>query len=167
MPQVPDTITAEVKKYLLDGSPSATFTEVSYEGMHFCSNGPRRVLEGYAPYVFYTTRRILGYARAYPCYKLGPPLALRYAEAALHCMAELREMLEHEKANIETNIAHMDRVMTPMECHKPNMHEQDKMKIDKMRNEIASCWEDLSAQKEMGKQRLLILFQSCASLKTY
>ncbi|PWA92187.1 pentatricopeptide (PPR) repeat-containing protein [Artemisia annua] len=36
--------------------------------------GPRRVLEGYAPYVFYTTRRILGYARAYPCYKLGPPL---------------------------------------------------------------------------------------------
>ncbi|PWA68445.1 Pentatricopeptide repeat-containing protein [Artemisia annua] len=46
-----------------------------------------------------------------------------------------------------------------MECHKPNMHEQDKMKIDKMRNEIDSCWEDLSAEKEMGKQRLLILFQ--------
>ena len=29
--KVLETIPAEVKKYLLDGSPSATFTEVSYE----------------------------------------------------------------------------------------------------------------------------------------
>ncbi|GJV32617.1 hypothetical protein Tco_1393017, partial [Tanacetum coccineum] len=76
------TIPAEVKKYLLDGSPSATFTEVSYEEMK----------------------------------------ALKNAESALNCMTELGEMLEHEKANIKTNIGHLDRVMAPMECHKRNMH---------------------------------------------
>ncbi|PWA46536.1 hypothetical protein CTI12_AA507750 [Artemisia annua] len=41
--------------------------------------------------------------------------ALMNTESALTCMAELRVMLEQEKANIKTNIAHMDRVMTPME----------------------------------------------------
>lgn len=73
---------------------------------------------------------------------------LKIAESALYCMAELREMLEHEKANIETNIGHLDRVITPMECHEPNMHEQDKMQINKweMRDQINSCWEDLCEQ---------------------
>ncbi|GJT08354.1 F-box domain containing protein [Tanacetum coccineum] len=65
--KVLQTIPAEVKKYLLDGSPSATFTEVSYEEMRASEN----------------------------------------AKSALSCMAELGEMLEHEKANIETN---MDRI---------------------------------------------------------
>ena len=55
--------------------------------------------------------------------------ALKNAESALKRMAELGEMLEHEKANIKTNIAHLDRVMAPMECHEPNMHEQDKTQI--------------------------------------
>ncbi|PWA65573.1 F-box domain, Leucine-rich repeat domain, L domain-like protein [Artemisia annua] len=59
--KVLETIPAEIKKYLLDGSPSATFTEVSCEEMR----------------------------------------ALTNAESALKCMAELGEMLEHEKANIE------------------------------------------------------------------
>ncbi|PWA46191.1 F-box domain, Leucine-rich repeat domain, L domain-like protein [Artemisia annua] len=59
--KVLETIPAEIKKYLLDGSPSATFTEVSCEEMR----------------------------------------ALTNAESALKCMAELRETLEHEKANIE------------------------------------------------------------------
>lgn len=111
--EVPETIPAEVKKYLLDGSPSATFTEVSCEEMR----------------------------------------ALRYAKEALYCMAELREMLEHEKANIETNIGHMDLVMIPVVCHEPNMHEQDKMQMDKMKNEIDSCWEDLCAQIELWKAK--------------
>ncbi|PWA98972.1 hypothetical protein CTI12_AA013770 [Artemisia annua] len=81
--------------------------------------------------------------------------ALKNVESALNCMTELREMLEHEKANIETNIAHMDRVMTPMECHKPNMHEQDKMQIDKweMRKQIGSCWKDLRAHIEHGEAK--------------
>ncbi|GJY40565.1 hypothetical protein Tco_0427835 [Tanacetum coccineum] len=48
--------------------------------------------------------------------------ALKNAESALNCMTELGEMLEHEKANIKTNIGHLDRVMAPMECHKRNMH---------------------------------------------
>ncbi|GJR77099.1 F-box domain containing protein [Tanacetum coccineum] len=105
--EVLQTIPAEVKKYLLDGSPSATFTEVSYEEMRASEN----------------------------------------AKSALSCMAELGEMLEHEKANIETN---MDRVMTSMECH-----EQDKMQIGKreMRTQINSCWKDLSAQIEHGKAK--------------
>ncbi|PWA70325.1 hypothetical protein CTI12_AA289040 [Artemisia annua] len=80
--------------------------------------------------------------------------ALKNAESALKCMAELRELLEHEKANIETNIAHTDRVMTPMECHEPNMQEQDKMQISKkMRKQINSCWKDLMAQIEHGKSK--------------
>ncbi|PWA93533.1 F-box domain, Leucine-rich repeat domain, L domain-like protein [Artemisia annua] len=79
---------------------------------------------------------------------------MKYAESALNYMVELREMLEHEKANMETNIAYMDRVMTPMECHEPNMHEQDKMQISKkMRNQIDSCWKDLRAQIEHGKSK--------------
>ncbi|GJY95196.1 hypothetical protein Tco_0511557 [Tanacetum coccineum] len=38
---------------------------------------------------------------------------MRASENAKSALAELGEMLEHEKANIETN---MDRVMTPTEC---------------------------------------------------
>ncbi|PWA38527.1 F-box domain, Leucine-rich repeat domain, L domain-like protein [Artemisia annua] len=99
--EVPETIPAEVKKYLLDGSPSATFTEVSCEEMR----------------------------------------ALENVKSALKCMVEFREMLEHEKANIETNIVHM--------------HEQDKLKINKreMMDQIDSCWKDLSAQIEHGKSK--------------
>ena len=77
--------------------------------------------------------------------------ALKNAESALNCMAELREMLEHEKAN---NVAHLDRLMTPMEYH-----EQDKMQISKkISNQIRS---------NKGKPKTLTLFQSCATLKNY
>lgn len=74
--------------------------------------------------------------------------ALKNAKSALYRMTELREMLEHKKANIATNIGHLDQVTTPMECHEPNMHEQDKMQINKweMRDQIDSCWKDLRAQ---------------------
>ncbi|GJY99263.1 hypothetical protein Tco_0516693, partial [Tanacetum coccineum] len=69
---------------------------------------------------------------------------------ALKCMTELGVMLERQKANIETNIAHLDRDLTPME-----FHEQDKMQIDKweMRSQINSYWEELSAQIEHGKTK--------------
>ncbi|GKA29968.1 F-box domain containing protein [Tanacetum coccineum] len=88
-----ETIPAEVyKKYLLDGSPSATFIEVSYEEVR----------------------------------------ALRNAESTVIYMAELRRMLEHY------------RVMSLMECHLPNMHEQDKMQNKwEMRDQIDSCLKDL------------------------
>ncbi|GJR77098.1 hypothetical protein Tco_0089463 [Tanacetum coccineum] len=88
--------------------------------------------------------------------------ALKNAKSALNCMAEL-------KANIETNIAHVDQVMAPMECHEPSMHEQDKMKINKseMRDQINSCWKDLSAQIEHGKSKTSDLFQIVPALKNY
>ncbi|GKD45009.1 hypothetical protein Tco_1269654 [Tanacetum coccineum] len=81
--------------------------------------------------------------------------ALKNAASAINCMTELGVMLEREKANIETNIAHLDRVMTPMECHEPNMHEQDKMQINKREIDcqIHSYWKDLSAQIEHGKSK--------------
>ena len=79
--------------------------------------------------------------------------SLKNAESALKRMAELGEMLEHEKANIETNIAHLDRVMAPMECHEPNMHEQDKTQICQKRNQINSCWKDLRAQIKHGEAK--------------
>ncbi|GKC75215.1 hypothetical protein Tco_1125989 [Tanacetum coccineum] len=100
--KVLQTIPAEVKKNLLDGSPSSTFTEVSYEEMR----------------------------------------ALKNAKSALNCLAELGEMLEQEKANIETNIAHVDQVRgTNGNGHEPNL------------------------QSNMGNQRLPAWFQSCATLK--
>ena len=79
--------------------------------------------------------------------------ALKNAESALNYMVELGVMLEHEKSNIETNVVHMDQVMTPMECHEPNMHEQDKMQINKWETmtQISSCWQDLSAQIKHGE----------------
>ncbi|GKB17146.1 F-box domain containing protein [Tanacetum coccineum] len=118
--KVLQTIPAEVKKYLLDGSPSATFTEVSYEEMRASKN----------------------------------------AKSALSCMAELGEMLEHEKA-IETN---MDRVVTPMECH-----EQDKMQIGKreMRSQINSCWKDVSAQIEHGKAKTSAIISMLCDIEEF
>ncbi|GKB44352.1 hypothetical protein Tco_0889294, partial [Tanacetum coccineum] len=109
--KVLQTIPAEVKKYLLDGSPSAIFTEVSCEEMR----------------------------------------ALKNAASALNRMTELGVMLEREKANIETNIANLDRVMTPMKCHE----EQDKMQINKWQIEcqMHRYWKDLSAQIEHGKAK--------------
>ncbi|GJV32621.1 hypothetical protein Tco_1393021 [Tanacetum coccineum] len=104
--KVLQTIPAQVKKYLLDGSPSATFTEED-------SSKEMR--------------------------------ASKNAASALKCMTQLGVILEREKANIETNIAHLDRVSTPMECH-----EQYKMQIAmrEMTSQIDSWWEDLSAQIE-------------------
>ncbi|GJV00764.1 hypothetical protein Tco_1330034 [Tanacetum coccineum] len=71
--------------------------------------------------------------------------ASKNAASALKCMTQLGVILEREKANIETNIAHLDRVSTPMECH-----EQYKMQIAmrEMTSQIDSWWEDLSAQIE-------------------
>ncbi|GKA52711.1 hypothetical protein Tco_0746026, partial [Tanacetum coccineum] len=45
--------------------------------------------------------------------------------------------------------------MAPMECHKRNMHGQDKVqtKTWEMRDRIGSCWKDLSAWIEHGKSK--------------
>ncbi|GJR77104.1 F-box domain containing protein [Tanacetum coccineum] len=121
--KVVQTIPAEVKKYLLDGSPSATFTEVSCKEMR----------------------------------------ALKNAASALNRMTELGVMLEREKANIETNIANLDRVMTPMKCHE----EQDKMQINKWQIEcqMHRYWKDLSAQIEHGKSKTSSIVSKLCRIK--
>ncbi|GJV34015.1 hypothetical protein Tco_1394415 [Tanacetum coccineum] len=93
--------------------------------------------------------------------------ALKNAASAINCMTELGVMLEREKANIETNIAHLDRVMTPMECQEPNMHEQDKMQINKREIDcqIHSYWKDLSAQIEHGKSKTSSIVSKLCRIK--
>ncbi|PWA93534.1 F-box domain, Leucine-rich repeat domain, L domain-like protein [Artemisia annua] len=123
--KVLETIPAEVKKYLLDGSPSATFTEVSFEEMR----------------------------------------ALKLAESALNCMAELREMLEHEKANnirsnkgkaktsvIISKLCHIEELLIELPASKRAQIETSFsrlcMEADVVMNAIMNCVKIQSDEKQ-------------------
>lgn len=110
----------EVKNYLLDGSPSATFILVSHE----------------------------------------EKVAEMRAESAQKQMDYLRERLEWEIANIETNMSRRNLGKTLTESKKAIMQEQDiaeleyLMHIEETMTCIDTSWEDLNRQIERGKSRI-------------
>ncbi|GKD07385.1 hypothetical protein Tco_1187070 [Tanacetum coccineum] len=75
-------------------------------------------------------------------------------------MENLRVKLEREKAEIETNMAHIDQRNTPMESDKAKVHEQHVPQLDhlvqseKTMTHIDACFEDLSRQIEKGKSKI-------------
>ncbi|GJU07049.1 F-box domain containing protein [Tanacetum coccineum] len=85
--------------------------------------------------------------------------ALANATSAENLMAQLQVMLKNEKANIETNKAHMDRGKTSKEA---DMLEQGKtqtlvkvqLNIEGTMTQIKTCLEDLSVQIDKGRTNI-------------
>ncbi|PWA81805.1 F-box domain, Leucine-rich repeat domain, L domain-like protein [Artemisia annua] len=113
LPRDTINISTEVKNYLLDSSPGATFTMVSREDI----------------------------------------IAERNATYAKNCMAELRVLLEQEKADMETNRAHTEQENVPMESHNAKMDEEQNA-LDENVGHINSCWESLNEQIKEGKEKM-------------
>ncbi|GKA96556.1 F-box domain containing protein [Tanacetum coccineum] len=124
------SISEEVKNYLLDGSPSATFTMVS---------------------------------------SVEEIMAKRNTELAQKCMENLWVGLEREKAQIETNMAHINRGKTPMESDKAKTHEQDVAQLEYLvqieETHIDACWEDFSRQIENGKSKISDIISELHDIK--
>lgn len=83
----------------------------------------------------------------------------RNATSAKKGMAKLRVCLEQEKANTETNRAHMEQANAPIGSHNAKMYEQgraqveSKVKIGGNRARINSCWKDFGDNMEQGKAK--------------
>nr|GEU69907.1 hypothetical protein [Tanacetum cinerariifolium] len=87
-------------------------------------------------------------------------IAKRNAGLVQKRMGNLRVKLEREKAEIETNMAHIDQRNTPMESDKAKVHEQHVPQLDhlvqseKTMTHIDACFEDMSGQIEKGKSKI-------------
>lgn len=110
------SMSTEVKNYLLDGSPSATFTMVSREEIR----------------------------------------ATRNTKLAHNLMKKVRVLLDEEKANIETNRAHMERVKEQVE---------NQLQIEGRMTQINKCWKDLSMQIEQGKEKTSEIISKLQDIK--
>lgn len=80
-------------------------------------------------------------------------------------MAELQELLEQEKDNIETNRGFLELGKTPIENHSAEMHEPGKSQPEtkmQLHNEenmapITSCWNNLSEQVEERRGKACVI----------
>ncbi|KAI7744532.1 hypothetical protein M8C21_016206 [Ambrosia artemisiifolia] len=115
------TMSTKVLNYLLDGSPSATLTMISYEEL----------------------KEKQQKARAYA-----------NAVVAQNRMSDLQELLEKEKANIET---HINRRKTSVEAD-VLAHDQGKTQVENVQlhferkmAQMKSCWEDVGVQINEGR----------------
>ncbi|PWA69391.1 F-box domain, Leucine-rich repeat domain, L domain-like protein [Artemisia annua] len=87
-------------------------------------------------------------------------IAEKNATDAKKSMAELRVLLEQEKADIETNRAHTEQANVPMESHNAKMDEEqnaldeNELQIEGNVEHINSCWESLGEQIKQGKAKI-------------
>nr|GEW05512.1 hypothetical protein [Tanacetum cinerariifolium] len=106
-------VSTEVKNYLLDNSPGATFTLVSREEVMTDTN----------------------------------------TASAKKGMAELQVLLEQEKADIQTNRAHIEQGNAPMESHNAKMDGEQNVQVEGNMAHISSCWKGLSKQIAQGEAK--------------
>lgn len=88
---------------------------------------------------------------------------------AQNYMAELRVLLEKEKANIESNKANMDQENIEIENLRSQLWKQNQHHIRARMPQIESCWEDLSIKIEQGKEktcRILLRLQEIEEVLT-
>ncbi|GJV42318.1 F-box domain containing protein [Tanacetum coccineum] len=150
--QLPEKIvnmSTEVKNYLLDGCPGATFIMVSRECSHWRVGFFAHVL------VSETSFLSIGVALGYKEIK-----AKENAAYAKKRMAELQVLLEQQKADMEINRAHTEQEYVPMESHnaktdvEQNPLDENELQIEGNMAHINSCWKSLSEQIEEGKEKI-------------
>ncbi|XP_035846205.1 uncharacterized protein LOC110941622 isoform X1 [Helianthus annuus] len=128
------TMPTKVLNYLLDGSPSATLTMISYEsGVFLCS-------------LYVKLQEVKA--------KQQKAQAFANAVEAQKRMSSLQGLLEKEKANIETRT---NRRKAPTEA---DTHDQGKTQVENVQlhferkmAQMKSCWEDVGVQIDQGGSR--------------
>ncbi|PWA66628.1 F-box domain, Leucine-rich repeat domain, L domain-like protein [Artemisia annua] len=140
--QLPRDMSTEVKNYLLDGSPGATFTMVSREDYN-------TIISSVSTYVSYERYCIM-----------QEIIAERNATCAKKLMAKLQVRLEQEKDDIETNRTHIEQENVPMESHDAKMDDEqnaldeNQLQIEGNVKHINSCWESLGEQIKQRKKKI-------------
>lgn len=92
---------------------------------------------------------------------------------ARRLIAELRLLLEHEKDNIGTNMAHMELGRAPTESHSAEIDEPGKSQPDtktQLHNEenmvhIMSCWNNLSEQVKERKDKACLIIRKLRDIE--
>nr|XP_043607869.1 putative F-box/FBD/LRR-repeat protein At4g03220 [Erigeron canadensis] len=109
-------ISTDVKSYLLDNSPDATFTMVTREEVRNMKN----------------------------------------IKLTKNLMAELRVLLDKEKAKIETNRAHMEQEKTQVD---------NKLQSGRRIKHVNRCWKDLTVQIKQGKSKTADIISRLEEIK--
>ncbi|GJY11465.1 F-box domain containing protein [Tanacetum coccineum] len=155
LPKEMRNVSTEVKNYLLDNSPGATFTLVSREGLQMNLGLTLKSLTATVPYgpkAHMDCLRLLSSVVEWGSVirRLGTD---KNTASAKKGMAELQVLLEQEKADIETNRAHIEQGNAPMESHNAKMDEEQNVQVEGNMAHISSCWKGLSKQIAQGEAK--------------